>query len=516
MILCKRTKGTLIQLIGSYLPIQLYFKIFKRSKSYQSLLEININDYIAYYIKNNFKSFIQINKYLLKSSFTKKRQKIIYYKVLSYYNYTLDLSLNLFIEDFVEKNIINEYKLIDDGKITDTKIYDLFNDKIIISLKLFYEYENEIIAYKNNTNNFKELNLFDLSFLKKCLDKHLTFQKLICLTINISSNEEIETITKIQSIEKLTLHIKSNEELNLQLNFEKLIQFKNLKSLKIKVHNYYNEFILTKELLSKIETLKIINELEEYIFFKVKNFSKNDTLTLENIKEFKLKQIVILADLDLPNLEKLKFENGLMDFNNVLLKFFPYFDKFVKDIQKIQNKHNNKIFYENLKHFFFKNTIMANENKLKSIDVNFDNINLIYNKEEKELKIKIKDQTFVRSFNLKNTKIIHDEKRKINVRKDKKCGSFKLNINEKKILKSYPIHSFEKLEEVNLEIYDFNQISSFQSVKKCKELKSCKITLTSDKKEVLSSKELLNFFKSISYSPLIKNIIFKTKNINDL
>ena len=88
MILCKRTKGTLIQSIGSYLPIQLYFKIFKRSKSYQSLLEININDYIAYYIKNNFKSFKQINKYLLLSSFTKKRQKIIYFKILSYYNYT--------------------------------------------------------------------------------------------------------------------------------------------------------------------------------------------------------------------------------------------------------------------------------------------------------------------------------------------------------------------------------------------------------------------------------------------
>ena len=76
MELCKRTKKTLIQSISSYLDLNKYFKIFQKSKHYQSLLEIDINDYIAFYIYNKYKNNKRkTNKYVLDLNIDKEKKK---------------------------------------------------------------------------------------------------------------------------------------------------------------------------------------------------------------------------------------------------------------------------------------------------------------------------------------------------------------------------------------------------------------------------------------------------------
>ena len=82
MKLYKRTKRTLIQLICSFLSLNQYYKIFQKSKHYQSLLEININDYIAFYIYNKYKNDIsKINKYVGSFKIDKERNKLIYFRI---------------------------------------------------------------------------------------------------------------------------------------------------------------------------------------------------------------------------------------------------------------------------------------------------------------------------------------------------------------------------------------------------------------------------------------------------
>ena len=164
MELHKRTKRTLIQLISSYLSLNKYFKIFQKSKHYQSLLEININDYIAFYIYNKYKNnIIKINKYVQESNIDEERKKIIYFKILFYFEYIINFSETLYIEDFVKSNIINDYKIIDNS-VKSFNLFELFNDKKIISLYLSNTYDKDIIAYENNTNNFEKLKLSEMRF----------------------------------------------------------------------------------------------------------------------------------------------------------------------------------------------------------------------------------------------------------------------------------------------------------------------------------------------------------------
>jgi hypothetical protein len=266
----------LIQLICSFLSLNQYYKIFQKSKHYQSLLEININDYIAFYIHNKFKNDIsKINKYVKALKIDEERKKIIYFKILFYFEYILDFSDTLYIEDFVKSNIIKEYKIID-GSNKSFNLFELFKDKKIIYLYLTKTYNEDIIAYENNTNNFEKLKLSNMSFLNNCINKNLSFENLVYLKITINSNEEIIKITQLQSIKKLTLYVElkpndNNESLTISLNFEKLIQLKNLNTLKLIIYNYFDELILTKAVLSKIKSLKIINKNNEHIFFKVNN-----------------------------------------------------------------------------------------------------------------------------------------------------------------------------------------------------------------------------------------------------
>ena len=527
MELHKRTIRTLIQLISSYLSLNKYFKIFQKSKHYQSLLEININDYIAFYIYNKYKNnIIKINKYVQESNIDEERKKIIYFKILFYFEYIINFSETLYIEDFVKSNIINDYKIIDNS-VKSFNLFELFNDKKIISLYLSNTYDKDIIAYENNTNNFEKLKLSNISFLNNCINKNLSFKNLVYLKISINSNEEIGKIIQFQSIKKLTLYLnlKSNDEDSIiNLNFENLIQLKNLNTLKLIVYNYFDEFILSKELLLKIKSLKISNKNKEYIFFKVKNYTKNDKLTFNNIEEFILDKTIILVNLDLPNLKKLKLFQGVLEFNNILLKYFPNFEKIYNIIEK-KPEVNKKLISKYLKYIYFDNEII-NENKIKEIEYEDDNILLYYSEKERKFQIKIvydKENinlnflSFIWEFNLsnkRNNKI--NEIKKYNIKEDKKSENNKIIINEKNISKSISIKSFKKVEEINLELCDFKQINLFNCVKGFKNLISCILSLKADDLGILYSKEMNNFFKSISLSQNLKNFTLRTQNIKHI
>ncbi len=528
MELYKRTKRTLIQLICSFLSLNQYYKIFQKSKHFQSLLEININDYIAFYIHNKFKNDIsKINKYVKALKIDEERKKIIYFKILFYFEYILDFSDTLYIEDFVKSNIIKEYKIID-GSNKSFNLFELFKDKKIIYLYLTKTYNEDIIAYENNTNNFEKLKLSNMSFLNNCINKNLSFENLVYLKITINSNEEIVKITQLQSIKKLTLYLElkpnnNNESLTISLNFEKLIQLKNLNTLKLIIYNYFDELILTKEVLSKIRSLKIINKNNEHIFFKVNNYSKNDKLTLKNIEEFILDKTIITADLDLPNLKKLKLFQCVLKFNNILLKSFPNFEQIFNTIEK-NPKINKKLISKYLEYVYFDNEIIANENKIKEIEYEDENIFLYYSIKERIFKIKIfydKENinylSFIWEFDLmnkKNNKI--NEIDKYSIKENKKSQNNKIIINEKNNSKSIIIKSFQKVEEINLELYDFKQINSFNCFKGFKNLISCKLSLKTDDSEILYSKEMKNFLKNISLSQDLKTFTLKTQNIKNI
>ena len=526
MELCKRTKKTLIQLISSYLDLNKYFKIFQKSKHYQSLLEIDINDYIAFYIYNKYKNNKRkTNKYVLDLNIDKEKKKIIYFKILFYYNYIIDFSETLYIKKFVESNIIKEYKIID-ASDESFNLFNLFNDKKIISLSLSNTYEKNIIAYEKNTNNFEKLKLSNMSFLNKCINKNLSFENLFYLKISINSNEEIEKISQFISIKRLTLYLKlesndNNEDSIINLNFEKLIQLKNLNTLKLIIYAHFNEFILTKEFLLKIKSLKIISRINEYIFFKVKNHSKNDKLILTNIEEIILDQTIILADLELPNLTKLKLFKGVLEFNNILFNHFPNSETIYKTIEK-KPEINKKLISKYLQYIYLDNEIIEKQNKIKEIEYKDENIFLYYSVKESKFKIEIlnnkdknnlKSITFNWEFDLRNKNDNKIEIEKYNIKEDKKSVNNKIIINEKNASKTIIIKSFTKVEEINLELFDFKQMNLYNFDKGFKNLISCKLTLKTCDSEILYSKEMKNFLKNISLSQDLKSFTLKTQNI---
>ena len=91
-----------------------------------------------------------------------------------------------------------EYKIID-GSNKSFNLFELFKDKKIIYLYLTKTYNEDIIAYENNTNNFEKLKLSNMSFLNNCINKNLSFENLFDLKITKFK------ISQLQSIKRLTL-----------------------------------------------------------------------------------------------------------------------------------------------------------------------------------------------------------------------------------------------------------------------------------------------------------------------
>ena len=76
-----------------------------------------------------------------------------------------------------------------------------------------------------------------------------------------------------------------------------------------------------------------------------------------------------------------------MKFNNILLKSFPNFEQIFNTIEK-NPKINKKLISKYLEYVYFDNEIIANENKIKEIEYEDENIFLYYSIKERKFKIK--------------------------------------------------------------------------------------------------------------------------------
>ena len=105
----------------------------------------------------------------------------------------------------------------------------------------------------------------------------------------------------------------------------------------------------------------------------------------------------------------------------------------------------------------------------------------------------------------KNNKI--NETVKYNIKEHKKSQNNKIIINEKNNSKSIIIKSFKIVEEINLELYDFKQINSFNCVNGFTNLISCKLSLKTDDQKFYILKRNENFLKNISLSQDLKYLL---------
>ena len=161
-----------------------------------------------------------------------------------------------------------------------------------------------------------------------------------------------------------------------------------------------------------------------------------------------------------------------MEFNNILFNHFPNFETIYKTIEK-KPEINKKLISKYLQYIYLDNEIIEKQNKIKEIEYKDENIFLYYSVKESKFKIEIlnnkdknnlKSITFNWEFDLRNKNNNKIEIEKYNIKEDKKSVNNKIIINEKTTSKTIIIKSFTKVEEINLELFDFKQMNLYNFV----------------------------------------------------
>lgn len=208
---------------------------------------------------------------------------------------------------------------------------DLWNDLQKIYNKSFEEYLIDLGKFFYNTYHNCILSLFE--FLNDLSEKNTENQKLVGIAKEISSF--ISFTKKLFAEDKSKPLLDSNFWDKLSNLFEKF--YTKEKKLRKKVFKTDDDFEDIEKLNEKFQkTIKFLDKILEYNSFKKRIGEKFSTLDIEH-RYFETSKIIFDFINDVyDNFQKFKFDKGLIDYSDMLLKTYQLFKQYPNILDEVR------------------------------------------------------------------------------------------------------------------------------------------------------------------------------------